>query len=142
MPFLFANTLNPLQEWSKAEYENYFKRQDFDEIAVELNSALTPSLRAQFYRDSVARELGPTLMRLLTPDLKPVNQQIVEPAERETVTHLVDIVLELSLNFVRDCKEDGNLIFHLEPPLEVFTTCERKQSAAVNRAGTPSVRLS
>ncbi|CAO1634597.1 unnamed protein product [Parajaminaea phylloscopi] len=129
---LFANTVNPLPEWPKADYEHYLKRQAFDEIALDLHSALTPNLRAQFCRDSVIREFGPMLMRMLTPDLKPVNQQIVKPAERETLTHLVGVMMELSLNFVRDRTEDGNLVFRLEPPLEVFTSYEGKQSAAVN----------
>lgn len=136
---LFANTVNPLPEWPKADYENHLKRQAFDEIAVELQSALSPSLRAQFGRDSVIRELGPTLMRMLTPDLKPVNQQIVRAAERETVNHLVDIMLHLSLNFVRERTEDGSLVYKLDPPLEVFTSFAGKQSAAV-KTGRYAVR--
>jgi chromosome transmission fidelity protein 18 len=129
---LFANTVNSLPEWPKVDYEQFLKKQAFEEISVELHHSLPPSLRVQFGRDAVVRELGPTLMRMLTPDLKPINNQIVRPAERATMGSLVNIMLHLSLNFAQERTDEGVLTYRLEPPLEVFTSYDGKKSAAVN----------
>ncbi|PWN26081.1 P-loop containing nucleoside triphosphate hydrolase protein [Jaminaea rosea] len=129
---LFANTVNPVPEWPRADYEERLKRQAFNEIALELHGTLPPTLRSLFGREAVVRELGPLLMRILTPDLRPVNQQIVKTDERETLQRLVTVMLDLNLDFVRDKTEEGQLVYRLEPPLEVFTSYDGKRSGSVN----------
>ncbi|CAO1622886.1 unnamed protein product [Jaminaea pallidilutea] len=130
---LFANTVNALPEWPKVDYEHRLKRTAFDEISLDLVAALPPTLRCQFQREHVVTELGPTLMRMLTPDLKPVNAQMVKTADRQTMEQLVRIMLHFGLEFVQDKTEEGHLIYRLEPPLEVFTSYEGKRSASVNQ---------
>ena len=101
----------------------------YSEIVSLLYANLPGSLRSQFNRHSVATELGPMLMRILTPDLRPVNGQLIRSEERGTLTALLDIMSSLNLRFVQDRSEDSDqLVYRLDPPLDVFTQFEGKRS--------------
>ena len=89
----FANTHNTLPDYPKADYEvrkkiclaglqilkihcisqAYLRRVAFDEIASSLHNSLPPSVRGQFNLSSLTMELGPMLMRILSPAIKPVS---------------------------------------------------------------------
>ncbi|PWN50508.1 P-loop containing nucleoside triphosphate hydrolase protein [Violaceomyces palustris] len=136
---LFANSGNALPEYPRVDYENYLKVTAFDEVATSLHLSLPPNLRSQFNKNSVVTELGPSLMRMLNPDLKLVNSQVVRPEQRATLDSLVKIMLSLNLSFVQDRNEDGQLVYKLEPPLDLFVQYDGKRSKEVG-PGRFSVR--
>ncbi|CAD6915181.1 unnamed protein product [Tilletia controversa] len=128
---LFANTKNTMPEYPRADYEHFVKRTAFSEITTALHTSLPPTLRTQFHVPAVVTELGPSLMRMLNPDLRPVNSQLVRTEERRTMTSLVNIMLHLNLRFVQDRMEDGSLVMRLEPPLDAFVQYDGRRSKDV-----------
>ncbi|KAE8220441.1 hypothetical protein CF319_g6032 [Tilletia indica] len=128
---LFANTKNTMPEYPRVDYEHFVKRTAFSEITTALHTSLPPSLRTLFHVPGVVTELGPSLMRMLNPDLRPVNNQLVRTEERRTLTSLVNIMLHLNLRFVHDRMEDGSLSMRLEPPLDAFVQYDGRRSKDV-----------
>ncbi|KAL9940432.1 hypothetical protein V8E36_001137 [Tilletia maclaganii] len=128
---LFANTKNTMPEYPRADYEHFLKRTAFSEITTSLHGSLPPTLRTQFNAPAVITELGPSLMRMLNPDLRPVNNQLVRTEERRTMAALVNIMLHLNLRFVQDRTEDGSLVMRLEPPLDAFVQYDGRRSKDV-----------
>lgn len=119
--------------------QHRLKRQAFDEIALDLQTVLPASVRVQFTRDATITELGPLLMRILTPDLKPINNQLARAGDRPLLNQLIGVMLSLSISFVQERLEDGALTYRIDPPLEVFTAFDGKRSSSV-QAGRFAVR--
>ncbi|PWN44307.1 P-loop containing nucleoside triphosphate hydrolase protein [Ceraceosorus guamensis] len=132
--FLFANTANELPGFAKVDYQNHLKRTAFDEIAAELYTSLPPGLRIMFGKEAVVTELGPSLMRMLSPDLRPINAQITRPGEKEILAAVVQILISLGLSLQQDRTEEGQLIMRLEPALDAFVQYEGKRSKEVGPA--------
>ncbi|KAK0526840.1 Chromosome transmission fidelity protein 18 [Tilletia horrida] len=128
---LFANTKNVMPEYPRADFEHYIKRTAFSEISTSLHATLPPSLRTQFNAPAVVTELGPSLMRMLNPDLRPVNSQLVRTDERRTLAALVNIMIHMNLRFVQDRTEEGSLVLRLEPPLDAFVQYDGRRSKDV-----------
>lgn len=138
---LFAHVGNALPEYPKADYENHLKTSAFNEIASQIVSVLPANVRSQFNRQSVVTELGPSLMRILTPDLRPINNQLSRAEDKQSFASLVSIMTWLNVRFVQDkISEDeasvtgqtaGQLVYKLDPPLDVFTQFEGKRSKEI-----------
>jgi len=54
-------------------------------------------------------------MRIISPALKPVNANIVKPAEKAVLGRLVDIMISLGMKFWNEKGEDGQPVMRLEP---------------------------
>ena len=138
---LFAHVGNALPEYPKVDYENHLKTSAFNEIASRIVEILPANVRSQFNRHSVITELGPSLMRILTPDLRPINNQLSRAEDKQAFSALVAIMSSLNIRFVQDKLSDdeaaasgqsaGQLVYKLEPPLDIFTQFEGKRSKEV-----------
>ncbi|KDN45594.1 P-loop containing nucleoside triphosphate hydrolase protein [Tilletiaria anomala UBC 951] len=134
--FLFASTHNLTPEYPKADYEAYLRKTAFQDIVGTLHAALPPSTRGQFNSTSLVTELGPMLMRILSPNLRLVNAQVVKPEERKIVEALVRIMVSLDLRFVQSRTEDGQLVYKIEPPLDAFI--EYEESSVMTTVPKPA----
>lgn len=56
-----------------------------------------------------------------------VNQQLIKTEDRLALKKLVRAMLDLGFSYVQDRNEDGQLVYKLDPPLEVFTSFEGKR---------------
>ncbi|TKY89326.1 hypothetical protein EX895_001857 [Sporisorium graminicola] len=138
---LFAHVGNALPEYPKVDYENHLKTSAFNEIATQIVATLPANVRSQFNRQSVITELGPLLMRILTPDLRPINNQLSRAEDKQAFGSLVSIMTSLNLSFVQDkiSEEEaavtgqtaGQLVYKLDPPLDIFTQFEGKRSKEI-----------
>ncbi|KAG9318593.1 P-loop containing nucleoside triphosphate hydrolase protein [Chiua virens] len=73
-------------------------------------------------------EFAPYINRIISPPLRPVNSQIIRPGERALLTRLVEIMVSLELRFVQEKTEDGQLVYRLDPPIDVFVTYDGKRA--------------
>lgn len=131
---LFANTSNTLPDYPRVDYLNHLKRSAFENVAADLTACLPITTRSSFNNLSIITELGPSLVTLLSPDLKLINSQLVRPSERAKLTSLVEIMLHCNIEFVLDKNEQGQTYYRMEPPLEVFVQYEGKKSSLVGPA--------
>ncbi|TXT07460.1 hypothetical protein VHUM_03180 [Vanrija humicola] len=118
-------------EWPKADYESYQARLANEEVTLSLKSALPPVLRSLFSSTTTLTELIPLLMRIISPPLKPVNANIVKPAERAVLARLVDLMIPLGLRFWQDKQEDGQPMMRLEPAIDVFVHYDGKRAGDI-----------
>jgi chromosome transmission fidelity protein 18 len=109
----------------------YLKRTAHQEIADTLRNSLPLGIKELFTGPNIVSELAPLLMRVLTPDLKPVNQQLIRSEDRLALKKLVKIMLDLNLTFVQDKNEDGQIVYKLDPPMDVFVHYEGKRASDV-----------
>ncbi|GBE77410.1 hypothetical protein SCP_0102830 [Sparassis crispa] len=65
-------------------------------------------------------ELAPLLNRIISPPLRPVNGQVIHPHEWAILSRLIDIMVALELRFMQENAEDRQLIYRLDPPIDVF----------------------
>lgn len=76
-------------------------------------------------------EIAPYINRIISPPLRPVNSQVIRPAEKALLSRLVNIMATLELRFVQERQEDGQLVYRLDPPIDVFVTYDGKRSADI-----------
>ncbi|KAJ1026364.1 hypothetical protein NDA13_003745 [Ustilago tritici] len=138
---LFAHVGNALPEYPKIDYENHLKTLAFNEIASQIVGNLPANVHSQFNRHAVITELGPSLMRILTPDLRPINNQLSRAEDKQVFGSLVSIMSSLNIKFVQDkiSEEEaaatgqgaGQLVYKLDPPLDIFTQFEGKRAKEI-----------
>ncbi|KAF8447842.1 P-loop containing nucleoside triphosphate hydrolase protein [Boletus edulis BED1] len=73
-------------------------------------------------------EFAPYINRIISPHLRPVNSQIIKPAERALLARLVEITVSLELRFVQERAEDGQMVYRLDPPVDVFVTYDGRRA--------------
>ncbi|WWC88031.1 uncharacterized protein L201_002934 [Kwoniella dendrophila CBS 6074] len=122
-----ANNSKPT-EWPKSDYEAYQARIANEEISTSLKNLLPPILRSLFSTTTTLTEFIPLLMRIISPPLKPVNANIVKPAERAVLDRLVELLIPLGLKFWLEKAENGQPMMRLEPPIDVFVHYEGKRA--------------
>ncbi|KAG1754359.1 P-loop containing nucleoside triphosphate hydrolase protein [Suillus lakei] len=80
-------------------------------------------------------EFAPFINRIISPPLRPVNSQVIKPQERALLLRLVEIMVSFELRFVQEKVEDGQNVYRLDPPIDVFVTYDgkRAEDIAVSR---------
>ncbi|KAH9950273.1 P-loop containing nucleoside triphosphate hydrolase protein [Amylocystis lapponica] len=132
---LFQERGGPRVERPHVDYENHVQTKMNQEIYQSLAHCLRgASLRGGGHTRHLASartlqlEVAPLLNRIISPPLQPVNSQIIRPAERAQLSRLVDIMVSLELRFVQERAEDGQLVYRLDPPIDVFVTYDGKRA--------------
>lgn len=93
----------------------YLKTKAHEEVIASFKLSMPPLLKVSFMTDVMICELIPLLMRIISPDLRPVNSQLIRRAERDVMMRVVTLMTELRLKFLQDKGEDGQLTFVLDP---------------------------
>ncbi|WAQ87280.1 hypothetical protein PtA15_8A184 [Puccinia triticina] len=124
---LMGNVTNKAPDYPKVEYEHFLKRSINEETLSTFNANLPPVVKASFKSREVVCELLPFLIRILSVDLRPVNSKLIKKEEKEVLSRLVSIMIELGLRFVQDKGEDGQLSYTLEPAVDFPVYYEGKR---------------
>ncbi|OWT35579.1 chromosome transmission fidelity protein 18 [Cryptococcus neoformans Bt1] len=122
-----ANSSKPT-EYPKIDYEAYQTRVSNEEVATAFKNVLPPILRSMFTTSTTLTELIPFLMRIISPPLKPVNANIVKPAENAVLERLVELMIPLGLTFYKEKAENGQPMMRLEPAIDVFVHYDGKRA--------------
>ncbi|KIR51748.1 chromosome transmission fidelity protein 18 [Cryptococcus gattii Ru294] len=115
-------------DYPKADYEAYQTRSSNEEVARAFMNVLPPILRSMFITNTTLTELIPFLMRIISPPLKPVNANIVKPAEKAVLQRLVELMIPLGLTFYKEKAENGQPTMRLEPAIDVFVYYDGKRA--------------
>ncbi|KAI8644150.1 hypothetical protein BD408DRAFT_413795 [Parasitella parasitica] len=105
-------------EYPRVDYEIYSTKKSYENLIEVFLAGIHPQKRRFLNHDMIANELVPLLMHVISPDLKPVNQQLIKPTEKAKLDRLVRIMIEFGLSYVQEKNEDGQFVFKLEPPVE------------------------
>ena len=106
----------------------------YKSLAYCLRTAATRSggdFRHLAAADILHLELAPYLNRIIAPPLRPVNSQVIRPAEKAVLARLVALMANLELRFVQEKTEDGQLVYRLDPPVDVFVTYDGRRAADI-----------
>ncbi|KZT71388.1 P-loop containing nucleoside triphosphate hydrolase protein [Daedalea quercina L-15889] len=135
---LFQERGRPKLERPKATWDHHVATTTNQEIYVSLARCLRSAASRLHgdYRhlasDQILHlELAPYLNRIISPPLNPVNRQIIRPSEKATLARLVDVMVALELRFLRDKNDDGQLVYRLDPPIDVFVTYDGKRASDI-----------
>ncbi|WVO24366.1 uncharacterized protein IAS62_005731 [Cryptococcus decagattii] len=115
-------------DYPRADYEAYQTRSSNEEVARAFMNVLPPILRSMFITNTTLTELIPFLMRIISPPLKPVNANIVKPAEKAVLQRLVELMIPLGLTFYKEKVENGQPTMRLEPAIDVFVYYDGKRA--------------
>ncbi|GBE81792.1 hypothetical protein BKA93DRAFT_445860 [Sparassis latifolia] len=142
VPFypLFQERGGPRVERPKADWENYVQTKMNEEIYKSLGRSLRAAAGFRhcggfrhLASDQILQlELAPLLNRIISPPLHPVNSQVIRPHERAILSRLIDIMVALELRFVQENAEDGQLVYRLDPPIDVFVTYDGKRATDIS----------
>ncbi|BGP29547.1 Chromosome transmission fidelity protein 18 [Rhodotorula toruloides] len=124
---LFSSQVPRPVDLPKTDYEMYLKRIAHQEVADAFAASVPQNLKTLFSGPNIVAELLPLLNRIVAPDLKPVNSQVVKNEERARLMRLVNTMISTKLAFVLDKSEDGQLSFKLDPPIDVFVRFDGKR---------------
>ncbi|KAH9930626.1 P-loop containing nucleoside triphosphate hydrolase protein [Fomitopsis serialis] len=124
---LFQERGRPRLERPKATWDQHVATTTNQEIYASLARCLrsAASRNRGDYRhlagDQILQlEMAPYLNRIISPPLNPVNRQIIRPSEKATLARLVDIM-----------NDDGQLVYRLDPPIDVFVTYDGKRASDI-----------
>ncbi|KAG8885565.1 hypothetical protein FRB97_000473 [Tulasnella sp. 331] len=119
-----------------ADWECHVKMKASEEIYRSLSMSViadhgrhTASFRHLLGKEVVVSEFAPILNRIICPPLRPANSQVIKPAERAVLKKLVSVMVSLELRFVQERQEDGQMMYRLDPPIDIFVTYEGKRPA-------------
>ncbi|GAA5970017.1 hypothetical protein JCM3765_007278 [Sporobolomyces pararoseus] len=129
-PLFSSQTPNPV-ELPKTDYEMYLQRTAHDEIATTFSLNLPLSLKSTFTATTLVSELLPLFNRIVSPDLKPINSQVVKNEERQKLMRTVNTLILMKTGFVIDKNEEGQLSYKLDPPIDVFVHYEGKRASDI-----------
>ncbi|KIL00951.1 hypothetical protein PAXRUDRAFT_821161 [Paxillus rubicundulus Ve08.2h10] len=124
-------------ERDSTDWDNMLVTRTNGEIYRSLSNGIrTAGRSAGAYRhlitDQVLQlEFAPYINRIISPPLRPVNSQIIKPDERALLSRLVEIMVSLELRFVQEKAEDGQLVYRLDPPIDVFVTYDGKRATDI-----------
>ncbi|CAO3645970.1 unnamed protein product [Cunninghamella echinulata] len=126
----FAGTVHQdhKMEYPRVEYEVFTKKKSFENLSNIFIAGIHPSQRRFLTRDQIILTLIPRLLRTISPELRPVNKHLIKPEEKETLSRLINVMLEYGLTFMQEKTEDGQFTYSLEPPLEEFIRFESNVS--------------
>ncbi|KAG9126446.1 hypothetical protein FRC07_003379 [Ceratobasidium sp. 392] len=137
---LFAALGNPKYERVNTDWEQFTRSKLNDDIKTTVCNALTTGARdanAASYLHlmgghKAALEFLPLINRIISPPLKPLNSQIVRTQERLVLKRLVEIMAALEVRFVQEKNEEGQLVYRLDPAIDVFVTYDGKRAGDMN----------
>ncbi|KAH8082309.1 P-loop containing nucleoside triphosphate hydrolase protein [Filobasidium floriforme] len=125
-----ANTSRAV-DFPKTDYEAFLKSSAIKEIGTALLQSIPANLRTIYNSSSILTELGPYLMRIISPPLKPVNSNLVKADEKATLVRLVDLMIDMNLRFYRDKTEEGQATFRLEPAIDSLVHYDGKRASDI-----------
>ncbi|KZT55103.1 P-loop containing nucleoside triphosphate hydrolase protein [Calocera cornea HHB12733] len=128
---IFSNPGNPKAEFPQADYEAYLTAKANEEIYSSFAKQLSAEVKKSFPQELFPTELLPLLNRIISPSLKTVNNQVVKAEERAVLDKLVQLMADMNMRFVQEKTEEGQLVYRLDPPIDVFITYDGKRSADV-----------
>ncbi|KAF8643844.1 hypothetical protein AX16_008861 [Volvariella volvacea WC 439] len=125
-------------ERSHTDWEHQKITQGNQEIYHSLARGLrAASLRnAGAYRNFINQpilqlEFAPLINRIMSPPLRPVGNRLVKAEDRILLNRLVAIMVALELRFVQERADDGQLVYRLDPPIDVFVTYDGKRASDI-----------
>ncbi|KAJ3044637.1 hypothetical protein HDV00_001563 [Rhizophlyctis rosea] len=120
---LFASARRVKVEFPRVEHEVTTQTMANRNILINLASGMPPILRRNWANaEQLMVELAPYLLRILSPELRPVNIQLVKPAERVVLDRLVEIMCTFGVRFVQEKSEEGQYVYRLDPPIDVLVS--------------------
>ncbi|KAI8878823.1 P-loop containing nucleoside triphosphate hydrolase protein [Backusella circina FSU 941] len=111
-------------EYPRVDYEAYAAKKSYENLMNIFLEGVHPSKRRFLSDVDVVTELIPLLMGIISPDLRPVSQQLIKPQEKEALKRVVDTMITYGLSFIQERTEDGQFTYKLEPPVEQFLVFE------------------
>ncbi|KAJ2962123.1 hypothetical protein NQZ79_g2691 [Umbelopsis isabellina] len=105
-------------EYPKLDYEHFLAKKSFANLSDLLISGMSTLQRRMITKEKLVTEIMTLLLRIISPQLRPINQQLIKPAEKAILTRLVDIMIDFGLTFVQEKVDDGRFVYRLEPPVE------------------------
>ncbi|KAK4051293.1 Chromosome transmission fidelity protein 18 [Microbotryomycetes sp. JL221] len=131
---LFSSYSSETLEFPKTDYEAYIKKTAHQEIAQAFSTGISHTLKNLFTGTNICAELLPFINRIICPDLKPVNNQLIKKEEKTVLNRLVNTLLSTQLTFVQHKDDDGQLVYKLEPPIDVFVHFDGKRASDIQPA--------
>ncbi|ORY99715.1 hypothetical protein BCR42DRAFT_430045 [Absidia repens] len=111
-------------EYPKVDFEIFSKTKSYENLIKIFLSGIHPAQRRFLSRDQLVLNVVPRLLRILSPEIRPVNKHLIKPKEKETLDRLVNVMLEYGMTFVQHKTEEGQFSYILEPPMEELTRFE------------------
>ncbi|KAL0097434.1 hypothetical protein J3Q64DRAFT_1060365 [Phycomyces blakesleeanus] len=105
-------------EYPRMDYEAFVAKKTYENLFSVFMAGIHPSQQRFMNRNSVIMDLIPRLMRIISPEIRPVNKQVIRPAEKIVLAKVTDMMIEYGLTFVQDKTEEGHLVYKLDPPVE------------------------
>ncbi|KAG8948253.1 hypothetical protein FRC04_009891 [Tulasnella sp. 424] len=138
MHHIFVDSGNPKVGNPRADWECHVKAKACEEIYKSLSGCVvadhgrhTASFRHLLTKEVVVAEFAPLLNRIISPPLRPVNSQVIKPQEQAMLKKLVHVMVSLELRFVQERNEDGQLMYRLDPPVDVCITYDGKRASDI-----------
>ncbi|OZJ05720.1 hypothetical protein BZG36_01437 [Bifiguratus adelaidae] len=107
-------------EFPKTDYENYMLQKQNERLLSIFQMGMAPHLRRTLTARRLTTEFLSPLLRIISPNLKPINRQLIKPQEKTILVRVVHLMLSTGLSFVQEQSEDSQYLYRMEPPIDTL----------------------
>ncbi|KAI9143128.1 P-loop containing nucleoside triphosphate hydrolase protein [Paraphysoderma sedebokerense] len=125
LPYCFAmfhkvwsSGYKPYLEFPRTDYEAFVEHRNNQNILTSFYNHIPPITRNRFTKDSLVLELLSYLARIVTPNIKSANAQVMRPMEKQSLKNLVQILVSFRITLVQEKIGEGQYGFRIEPPID------------------------
>ncbi|KAK7204763.1 hypothetical protein BZA70DRAFT_279952 [Myxozyma melibiosi] len=135
---MFSSTMNEVKEFAipKDDYEAREKQRSSKDL-LKQTIAQAPASTARLFRQesTIATELAPFLLNIISPKLNPVNSSVLVESEKEMLAHTVDVLIDFGFKYIQQRTESGVYVYRADPPIEQIAkfSVQDQEIAAVGK---------
>ncbi|KAI8986484.1 hypothetical protein BDB01DRAFT_785799 [Pilobolus umbonatus] len=116
-------------QYPKLEYEHFVTMKSYENLLTLFLNGLSPLKRRELNTEFMASTLIPALIHILSPNnLVSANKTLLKAEEKESLSRIVQLMIEYGLTYVQERTEDGLFVYRLEPPIEELLNFESTKS--------------
>ncbi|XP_039265206.2 chromosome transmission fidelity protein 18 homolog [Styela clava] len=127
---MFACVNVPRLGFPSVSFENTKRKQKCENLLESMFVEMVPYARCFTTAQTAILDSIPYILAIMTPTIRPVNQQLFSPAEKKLLKDLVSTMLSYNLSYRQERNEDGQYNYVLEPNVaEIceFEGCQEKR---------------
>ncbi|KAJ3047712.1 Chromosome transmission fidelity protein 18 [Rhizophlyctis rosea] len=117
----FASARRVEVEFPRVQHEMTTRTAANRNVLMSLASGMPAGVRGNWSNaEGLVVELVTYLLKILSPELRPVNIQLVKPAERVVLDRLVEVMVTFGIRFMQEKGDDGQYAYKLDPPIDTL----------------------
>ena len=115
-----VNFQTKLVQFPRSDFDNRQKLKLNRQVALDVLNHVSPIMKSWLGNaEQFSSQMVSLVFRIISPNIRPINPQLMKDGEKEALDHLVKSMAALRITFLHDrTTQTGQAIMKLDPPIE------------------------